>query len=150
MRPQKRQLNNPFTASQKPQRSSGAPVGFINPGSPMDPLPCKTRPNRRRSDSTCLAWRRYIMIGQDHDLVLDRHLRSGDLIDGATGRPGRGGTAVRLRPPFSDREYDRTSARCSFPTDTVEDDWERPTRDACSVWARGVGGVDKVRRSSQL
>ena len=149
MRSQKRQLNRPFMASQKPQRGSGAPVGFINPMSPMDPFLYKTRPSRRCSDSTRLGRPRYTMTGQDHDPVLDRHLRPGDPIGGATGRPGRGGTAVRLRPTFSDREYARTSARYSFPTDTVGADWERPTRDARSVWARGAGGADKVRRSSQ-
>ena len=34
-------VNNPFTTSQKSQKGSGAPVGFINLGSPMDPLPSK-------------------------------------------------------------------------------------------------------------
>ena len=97
-------------------------VGFINPGSPMDPLPYKTRPSSRRIDSTRLGWPRYTMTGQDHDPVPDRHLRPGDLIGGAIGRPGRGGTAVRFRPTFSDREYVRTSTRCSFVTDMVEVD----------------------------
>ena len=34
-------INSPFTTSQKTQKGSGAPVGFINPGSPMGPLPSK-------------------------------------------------------------------------------------------------------------
>ena len=124
-------------------------VGFIDPRSQIDPLPYKIRPNRRRSDNTCLGRPRYTMTGQDHDPVPDRHLRPGDLIGGATERPSCGGTVVRLRPPFSDREYARTSARCSFPTDTVGTDWELPTGDARSVWVRGADGADKVRRSSQ-
>ena len=38
----------------------------------MDPLPCKTQPSRRRSDSTRLGRLRYIMIGRDNDPVPDR------------------------------------------------------------------------------
>ena len=94
-------------------------VGFINPGSPMDPLPYKTRPSRRRSDNTRLGRPRYTVTGQDHDPVPVQHLRPGDLVEAPTRRHGRGGTAVRLRPPFSDREYARTSARCSFSTYTL-------------------------------
>ena len=116
----------------------------------MDPLPYNTWPSRRYSDNTCLGRPRYTMTGRDHDPVPDRHLWPGDLIGGATGRPGRGRTVVRLRPPFSDREYDRTSTRCSFLTDTVRDNWKRPTGNARSVWARGAGRADNVRRSSQL
>ena len=33
----------------------------------------------------------------------------------------------------------QTSARCSFPTNTVGTDWERLTGDARSVWAQGAG-----------
>ena len=80
-------------------------VGFINPGSPMDLLPYKTRPSRQRSDSTCLCQPRYTIIGQDHDLVPNQQLRPGDLVRAPIGRPGCGGTVVRLRPPFSDRGY---------------------------------------------
>ena len=56
------------------------------------------------------------MTGRDHDPVPDRHLRPGDLIGGATERPGRGGTVVRLRPPFFDREYGPLLAPLSRPT----------------------------------
>ena len=65
-------VNSPFMTSQKSKRGSGAPVGFINLGSPMDPLPCKTRPSRRRRDNMRLGWPRYIMIGWDNNLVPDR------------------------------------------------------------------------------
>ena len=50
-------------------------VGFINPGSPMDPLPYKTRLSRRRNDSTRLDRPRYTITGQDHDPIPDRHLQ---------------------------------------------------------------------------
>ena len=66
--------NRPFMTSQKSQRGSGAPVGFINLGSPMDPLPYKTRPSRRRNDSTRLGRPRYTITGQDHDPVPNRYL----------------------------------------------------------------------------
>ena len=95
----------PSRLHRSPKRGSGAPIGFINSGSPMDPLPCNTWPSRRRSDSACLGRPRYTMIGQDLDPVPDRHLRPGDLVRAPTGRPGRGGTAVRLRPCSSDQGY---------------------------------------------
>ena len=47
-------------------------IGFINPGSLMDPLPDKTRPSRRHSDNSRMGQPRYIMTGRDHDPVPDR------------------------------------------------------------------------------
>jgi len=78
---------------------------FINPGSPMDPLPCNIWPGRWRSDSARLDRPRYTMTDRDHDPVPDQHLQLGDLVRASTGRPGCGGTAVRLRPRSSDRGY---------------------------------------------
>ena len=80
-------------------------VGFINPGSSMDPLPCNFWPSRRRSDSARLGRPRYTMTGRDHDPVPDQHLRPRDLVGAPTGRSGHGGTAVQLRPRSSDRGY---------------------------------------------
>ena len=114
-------------------------VGFINLGSPMDPLSCNTWPSRQRSNNACLARPRYTMTSRDHDPVPDRHLWPGDLVGAPTGRPGRGGTVVRLRPHFSDRGYDGPLLAAL----------SRPTMDTSSVWAWGADGANKVRCSSQ-
>ena len=105
-------------------------VGFINPGSPMDPLPCKTRPSRRRSDNAGLGRPRYIMIGRDNDLVPDRK---------AWPRWDRSPTPT----PFLRSRICQTFARFSFPTDTVEADWERPTRKP--AWCRPGEQAEQIR-----
>ena len=69
-------------------------VEFINPRSSMNLFPYKTRPSRRRSDSTRLGRTRYTVTGQDHDPVPDWHLRPGDLVGAPTEKAGRGGTVV--------------------------------------------------------
>ena len=130
-------------------------VGFINPGSPVDLLPYKTRPSRRRNDSTRLGRPRCTITGQDHNPVPDRHLRPGprptsgagpaspDLWDVGSASPdpldmGSASPTSRSRAPprptpFLRSRIRRTSTHCSFTTDTVEDDWERQTGDARSV-----------------
>ena len=80
----------------------------------MDPFPCKTRPDRRCSDNTRMGRPRYIMTGQDNDLVPDRK---------AWPRWDRSPTPT----PFLRPRIHRTSARCSFLTDTAGPDWERLT-----------------------
>ena len=114
----------------------------------MDPLPCNTWLSRRRSDSARLGRPRYTMTGRNHDPVPNRHLRPGDLVGAPTGRAGRDGTAVRLRPRSSDRGYGG-SLLSSLSRPTRSGRLGTTDQDACSVWAQGAGGADKVRRSSQ-
>jgi len=67
-------INSPFMTSQKSQKGSVASVGFINLGSPMDPLPYKKlNPVDGIANNACLSgWPRYIMTGQGNDPVPDR------------------------------------------------------------------------------
>ena len=79
----------PSWLQRSPKRGSGAPIGFINPGYPRNPLPCDTRPSRQHSGSTHLGQPRYVTIGQDHDPTTNRNPRPEGLVGTPTRKVGR-------------------------------------------------------------
>ena len=66
-------INSPFVTSQKSQKGSGAPVGFINLGSPMGPLTSKSAAQQTtlQQNVRLLGQPRYLTTGQKRDLVFD-------------------------------------------------------------------------------
>ena len=68
------------------------------PRVPNGPASPQTRPSRWHGDSTSLGRPRYMTTGRGHDLAYDWRLWPRGLIGTPTGRPGRGGTVIQLRP----------------------------------------------------
>ena len=118
------------------------------PRSSMDPLSCNIWPSRRHSDSARLGRSRYTITGRDHDPVptstsgqetwsepRPEGLAEMGLQSDSDPVPPTEDMADLCSPLFLDR-HGRDRLRTT-------------DQDACSVWAQGASGVDKIKRSSQ-